>query len=329
VVAGPATGPTVDEHDYAIYRYLSPDGQARFWGTRRLLDPRVSVREIADRVGLSEAGTRARLKTLEARGILRGRETWLNPSLFGASLVVAELPVPDAMEARRLLDELALVDGVTFARDILDEEDRKLRVYFVADAPRSTERRTALIRRLSSSGRLRGPSPYWIPACSRSPTPLDWRLLASFRAHPELSIAGYASEVGVSVKTTAARFHALLDSYACWWTPAGTSEEMPLGLLTIALRPSADRPSVLREVVRAIPSWIPVAPDGFGVEPGLPDAPLVGLAPAEGPAVLERAVRTIAESRSVTRVGRTFALGSARYPNWLDENLERQVARRA
>ena len=51
----------VDPIDYAIYRYLSPDGLIRFWGSRRLVDPRVSTREIAEKVKLSEAGVRARI----------------------------------------------------------------------------------------------------------------------------------------------------------------------------------------------------------------------------------------------------------------------------
>lgn len=315
----------MDQFDYAIYRYLSPDGLIRFWGARRSIDPRVSVREIAEKVGLSEAGTRARLRSLKEKGILHGNETWLNPSLFGASLVVAEVPVNEASEARQLLQELSLVDGVTFARDILDEQDRKVRVHFVSDNASATARRTSLLRRLSPTGTLRGPTPYWIPPCSRNLTPLDWRMLKAFRSRPDSTLARFAKEVGVSLKTTASRFHALLDSYACWWTPDGQSEEMPLALLSISLREAGDRLGVAREVARQNPSWMPVAPDGYGVPPGTPSAPLVGLVPVEGPAGVERTVRRTLDIEGVVDLRRTFALGSAGYAQWYDEGLARRV----
>jgi DNA-binding Lrp family transcriptional regulator len=315
----------VDRFDYAIYRYLSPDGFIRFWGARRSIDPRVSVREIAEKVGLSEAGTRVRLKSLKERGILHGSETWLNPSVFGASLVVVEVPVREASEAKQLLQELSLVDGVTFARDILDEQDRKVRVHYISDNVSSTARRTSLIRRLSPTGALRGPTPYWIPACSRNLSPLDWRLLEAFRSRPDSTLARFAKEVGVSLKTTASRFHALLDSYACWWTPDGESEEMPLALLSISIQEGGDRPGVAREVAQQNPSWMPVAPDGFGVPPATPNSPLVGLVPAEGPAAVERTVHNSSGIQGVVNVRRTFALGSAGYSQWYDEGLARKV----
>lgn len=314
----------MDEFDYAIYRYLSPGGLIRFWGSRRVIDPRISVREVAEKVGLSETGTRARLKNLKARGILRGSETYVHPSLFGASLVFAEIPLRESTEARKLMQELSLVDGVTFARDILDEEDRKVRVFYVSDTASATARRTSLLRRLSPSGQLRGPVPYWLPSCTRQLSALDWRLLRAFRASPDSTLATFAKDVGVSLKTTAGRFHALLDARACWWTPNSSSEEMPLALLSIILGKNADRVSIARDVAQQNPSWMPVAPDGFGISPATADSPLVGLVPAEGPAAVEHAVRGILGIEGVVSLRRTFALGSADYPQWVDESLQRK-----
>ena len=163
----------MDALDFAILRRLSPDGEARFWGTRRLIDPRVSAREVGDAVGISETGARARLRSLAERGYLRGLQVWPNPSLFGASLASVEIPVTDTRQVAKLFAELSLVEGVTFARDLLDETDRKVRVFFVSDNPTAAARRVGLLRRLSPSGSIRGPDPYWIPPCTKELTGLD------------------------------------------------------------------------------------------------------------------------------------------------------------
>jgi DNA-binding Lrp family transcriptional regulator len=315
----------VDATDYAIYRYLSPDGLVRFWGARRLIDPRVSAREIAEKVGLSEPGVRVRLKGLEERGYLRGRETGVNPSLFGASLVVAEIPVGEPHEAERLMREIGLVEGATFARDILDETDRAIRVFYVSDTPSATARRTALLRKLAPTPDFRGPTPYWIPECERELTRLDWRILQAFRSHPEATLSGLATAVGISLKTTASRFHRLLDANACWSTVSSTSEELPLALFSVTTRPGVDHGRVSQEVMRLHPSWMPVAADGSGVPPSDTPPAIAGLVPAESPASLENALRRTLALEGVASVRRTFALGSATYPQWVDEHLGARV----
>jgi DNA-binding Lrp family transcriptional regulator len=315
----------VDAIDYAIYRYLSPDGRIRFWGARRLVDPRVSAREIADRVKLSEAGVRVRLRGLEQRGYLRGRETGVNPSLFGVSLLVSEIPVPEPHDAERLLRELALVDGVTFARDILDEKNRSIFVYHVADAPAATARRTALLRKLAPAAELRGPVPYWIPPCDLELTRLDWRMVEAFRTHPDASVSDLAKVVGVSLKTAGNRFRRLLDSRACWSALSSSSEEFPLAMFSIALGEGADPVLVAKAVAAVHPSWIPVAPDGTGVPPEGASRTVTGLVPAEAPAALERALQRTLSLEGVDSVRRTFALGSATYPEWFDDRLSARV----
>jgi DNA-binding Lrp family transcriptional regulator len=316
----------VDATDYAIYRYLSPDGMVRFWGSRRLIDPRVSAREIAEKVGLSEPGVRLRLKGLEDRGYLRGRETGVNPSLFGVSLVVAEIPVREPNEAERLMREIGLVEGATFARDILDETDRAIRVFYVSDTPSATARRTALLRKLAPTPDFRGPLPYWVPGCERELTRLDWRMLQAFRSHPEATLSGLARTVGISLKTAANRFHRLLDAHACWSTVSSTSDELPLALFSVTAQPTADPARVSEDVVRLHPSWMPVAPDGAGVPPSEAPPAIAGLVPAESPAALENALRRTLALDGVGSVRRTFALGSATFPHWVDEHLGAQLA---
>ena len=311
----------MDPTDFAIYRYLSPDGQIRFWGSRRVVDPLLPVREIAEQVKLSEAGVRARLKNLEKLGYLRGRETWVNPALFGASLVVSEIPVPGSPEAQRLLSDLSLVDGAIFARDILDEKSRAVLVYYLSDSAEATLRRSTLLRKLSPGGQMRGPIPYWLPPCTRELTSLDWRILQAFRRKPNANQAELAEAVGISLKTTGTRFHQLVEACACWSAISSSSEEMPLAMLEIGVRDGADPLVVARAVADVNESWMPIAADGFGVPAVSAGRTLRGLVPAEATAALEHSIRRTLIVPGVANIHRTFALGSASYPQWADDRI--------
>jgi DNA-binding Lrp family transcriptional regulator len=307
----------VDLRDFAVYRFLSPGGEARFWAGRRVIDPTVPAREIAKQVGLSESGVRSRLRGLARHGYLHGTSVIVNPSLFGVRVFVAELPLKDVRQVEQLFRDLALVDGVLFARDTLDEGDRQLRVHFVAEDTATAARRATLLRRLSPTGQLRGPQPYWIPSCERGLTPLDWRLLHALWANPDSTITRTASALGISLKTAARRYHELIESRACWWTHGPDSEEFPLALLWIEVRDPAHRGPLRERIAREASAWMPVAADGLGFEPGSPPAWIAGLVPADAPTVLEKLVKKCVAFPGVVNVRRTFPLGSATYPSWL------------
>jgi DNA-binding Lrp family transcriptional regulator len=311
----------VDATDYAIYRNLTRDGLSRFWASRRLVDPRVSARELAEKVGLSEAGVRVRLRNLRERGLLRGTEVSLNPSLFDSQVVVAEVPVPDPRASEQLFRDLAMVDGVVFARDLLDEDARKVFVYLISDTPGALARRVGLLRRLAPDRALVGPVPYWIPPCERPPTGLDWKLLQAIRSAPDETLAGIATASGISLKTTARRYDLLIDSHACWWSHSSDSQEWPLALLRVLLRPGVDPIAVAHDLLARVENWLPVAEDGLGSEPGKSAGFLAGLVPAEAPAALERVVRSVLALDGVESVQRSFGLGSAMFPQWADERI--------
>lgn len=315
----------MDRLDFEILRAMSPGGEARFWASRRLVDPRITARAIGDQVGISETGARMRLRALAERGYLRGSEVWPNPSLFDVSIVTADLPVRTGEEAARLLEELALVDGVTFARDLMDEEDRRVRVYFVSDTPQETARRSALLKRLTPRGGLRGPTPYWVPPCESPLTRLDWKILRALRARPDAPLRELAELLGVGLKTTARRYHHLLETRACWWTSNALSEEVPAALLAIACRGPAERAEVARAIVPIAAPWMPVAADGFGVPPSENSSDLVGLVLFETPRALEATVRRVQSVAGVVAVRRSFALGSASFPRWFDARIAERL----
>lgn len=316
---------SVDGVDFAIYRFLSPDGAARFWGGRRVIDPRVGARDIAARVGVSETAVRTRLRSLRERGYLADSAAWPNPSLFGAALQVVEIPVAEVGAARALLDDLRLVEGITFARDVLDERDRTVQVYLAGDAPAVTARRVGLLRRLAVGAALRGPRPYYIPPAARTLTPLDWRFVDAVRRSPDATLHQLGTTLKISLKTTGTRYRALLDSGAIWWTHGPESAELPLALLTVGMEAGADPEPVAAKVAVETTSWIPIASNGQGFEPAAKRTKFAGLLLAESPAAVEATAQQLLDRTGVERVRRTFALGSRIYPGWLDEQIARKL----
>lgn len=315
----------MDPLDFAIYRYLSPGGEARFWVGRRVIDPTIPARAIAERVGISENGVRARLRGLAQKGFLRGTTVVPNPSLFGVGVYVVEVPVKKTSEVDRVVRDLALVEGVVFARDTLDEGDRQIRVHFVSESDAATARRAALVRRLSPTNHLRGPQPYWLPPCERELTPLDWRVLDAIYRAPDATVSETARAVKVSLKTAARRLHELVAARAFWWTHAPGCEEFPLALVQIEVRDPSDRTPVTERVSKEAPAWMPVASDGLGLAPGAGATQVAALVPADAPTVLERWMKKCLELPVVTGVRRTFALGSATYPGWYSERLSQHA----
>lgn len=315
----------MDTLDFAIYRFLSRGGEARFWAGRRVIDPMVTPREIAERVGISESGVRARLLHLAERGFLKDKAVVPNPSLFGQRVYVTDLLVKQSGEVDRILRDLTLVEGVVFTRDVMDEDERKIQVHFVSESDSTAARHAALLSRLSSAGRPLAPQPYYTPPCDHELSPLDWRVLDAVWRHPDAMFGEIAETVGISFKTAARSYHQLAESRACWWTHGPNSEEFPLALVCADLRSPRDRDSIAGWIATEAPAWMPVANDGFGLDPGLAATVVAGLVPADAPTVLERFLRKFAGVEGVARIRRTFPLGSASYQTWFTDQIAEQV----
>jgi DNA-binding Lrp family transcriptional regulator len=321
----------MDPLDFAIYRYLSPDGEARFWAGRRVIDPMITPRQIAERVqigervGISESGVRARLIHLAERGFLKDKIVVPNPALFGGRVFVADLPVRQPGEVDHTLHDVSLVDGVIFVRDIMDEDQRKLRVHFISDSDAAAERQAALLGRLSSKGKVLVPEPYYTPPCESELSSMDWRVLEAVWRRPDTTFAEIAGTLGITLKTAARSYRHLVDSRACWWTHGPASEEFPLALVRLDLRSPKDREPLAGWIDKETRLWMPVAGDGFGVEPGDAAAVLAGIVPADAPTVLERFLRECAKVEGVVSIRRTFPLGSAIYLTWFADRLRRAL----
>jgi len=87
VFAVQTTHPKLDRFDTAILRELATEG-------------RISVTELARRIGLSKSPTQARLKRLEEDGVIRGYRAILDPIRIGAAHVAfVEVRLSDTREA--------------------------------------------------------------------------------------------------------------------------------------------------------------------------------------------------------------------------------------
>lgn len=323
----------MDPLDFAVYRFLSPGGVARFWAGRRVIDPRITPREIAEKVGISESGARTRLHHLAGGGFLRDQTVTPNPALFGKQVFVADLLVRQSGEVDRILRDLTLVEGVVFTRDVMDEDERTIQVYFVADDAGAAVRLSALLGRLAAAD-AHGPAkpacrPYYIPPCERELSPLDWRVLQAVWRHPEATFAEIARAVGISLKTAARSYHQLITSRACWWTHGQESEEFPLALVCVNLRGPSDSEPIAGWIGQEGQAWMPVASDGFGLDPADASSVLAVLLPADLPTVLERFLRKLATLEGVEQIHRTFALGSATYVEWFADRIASHARSRA
>jgi len=290
-----------------------------------VIDPQVTPREIGERVGVSESTVRSRLRHLSEQGFLRDRMVIPNPSLFGKRVFVTDLLVRQPGEVDRILRDLALVEGILFTRDVMDEVQRKIEVHFASDNDVTAARLGALLGRLATEGALTAPRPYYIPPADRELSPLDWRVLEAVWRRPDASFAQISEAVGISLKTAGRIYHHLVDSHCCWWTHGPDSEEFPLALVCIDLRIPQDADSALHWIGKGGHAWIPVASNGFGLEPDDAATVLAGLVPADLPAVLERFLRKLAGVDGVVKIRRTFALGSAIYTAWLADRIASQV----
>jgi Lrp/AsnC family leucine-responsive transcriptional regulator len=80
-------GDALDRFDQAILRVLATEG-------------RISVTDLAQRIGLSKSPTQARLKRLEKAGVITGYRAMLNPIRVGlAHVAFVEVRLSDTREA--------------------------------------------------------------------------------------------------------------------------------------------------------------------------------------------------------------------------------------
>lgn len=202
----------MDETDLRILREMSRD-KVVFWGN---LDPRLSARAMADRLGVPESTVRARLRAWEQGGFMSGIEVLPNPALFDATFAGGSLRVEDVAQKARVLDDLALVDGMVVAQDHVGAW---VAIAIMDDGAASLDRRRRLLSRLPGVAEVTPCEPFRVPPATAKMTPLAWRILRALRADPRAPLAVIAERVGISVRTLARHYDALVSGGAVWSVP--------------------------------------------------------------------------------------------------------------
>jgi DNA-binding Lrp family transcriptional regulator len=205
-------GAPVDRFDMVLLREVSRE-RIMWWGSA---DPRLSLREIARRLGVHVGAVSAHLRAWQRCGFLRGYAAVPNPSLLGAHLAGGALRVDEARSKPQVLSDLALVEGAAFA---VDQVGPWIVVMFVHRSRQALDRCTRLVRRLAGVEEMEPCLPFRSPVATLSPSPLDWRILGAVNASPKGSIEKLARAVGVSSKTLARRYDRLIRADAVWSIP--------------------------------------------------------------------------------------------------------------
>ena len=94
-------------------------------------DGRVTVNELADRIGLSGSPTLRRFRRLEADGVIRGYTADIAPEAIGRGFsvwVTARLAVGDPEAQRGFEDGLRSIEAVTEAHHVTGDVDYLVRV---------------------------------------------------------------------------------------------------------------------------------------------------------------------------------------------------------
>lgn len=94
-------------------------------------DGRVTVNDLAERIGLSPSPTLRRLRRLEDAGVIRGYGAVLDPEAIGRGLsvwVTARLAVGDRETQTGFEAGLAAIDAVTEAHHVTGDVDYLIRV---------------------------------------------------------------------------------------------------------------------------------------------------------------------------------------------------------
>jgi len=314
----------VDSTDLRMARWMYRDGVWVPWG----VDPRVTPTEIGRRVGLGRQAVWARIRAWRKEGFFRPYEVRPNYGLFGVELQQVDLHLADPSDARDLMDELELVDGVTSAwvgqGDTASAESVwRCSVCFVENHRRPTERRMRMFRRLATGRIADGPFAYSLPEVSHPLTALDWRILEALRANPCASLTRVARQLRITLKTLIRRRDALLEAHAVWYFPQFDWSKHPSVALRIFYDRSRELSAISRDVEDRYPDLLPMSLADIGYyRHELASASFFGVrVPAPSPDNVQGIMTDVAEVPGVTRV-RSDLQGAWRYySRWVDGAL--------
>ncbi|MCI4373553.1 MAG: hypothetical protein L3K02_07935 [Thermoplasmata archaeon] len=320
----------MDATDLALVRGLYPNGIWVPWG----IDPRITVGQVGRQAGLGRTSVWSRIRHWKKSGFFRPYEIRPNYRLFGVALRRTDLHISDPVDAKNVMDELELVDGVTsawvgFGDTDSTESVERVSVSFVDDNRTAVDRRMRILRRLSTRRRVDGPYAYRVPTVARPPTPLDWRIMAMLRANPRASPSAVARMIGITTRTLVRHRDALLDSQALWYFPLFDWSLHPSVTLRLYWEEARGRAGLLRAVEERFPLCLPMSLDDMGYRrPGKDGQALLGVrVPAPSPDAVQEIMMDLAQIPGVVRVRSDFQGPWRYYSQWVELELAGRLAK--
>jgi DNA-binding Lrp family transcriptional regulator len=319
----------VDATDLGIVRWMYPDGLWGPWG----VDPRITPEQIGRRVGLGRTAVWSRVRHWLREGFLKPYEVRPNYRLFDAGLESAEIHLTDPVDAKGIMEDLQLVEGVTSAWLAFGDSDSAesaevLSVCFVDDDPRAVGHRMRVFRRLSTEGVVDGPYPYRVPDVSRKLSALDWRIIATLRANPRASLSRVARLQGITLKTLIRRRDALLEAKAIFYHCEFDWSMHPSVSLLLFYKEPHELPTILRNLDDRFQYYLPGFLDDVAYyRHRLESVRFLGVrVPARSPDDVQPIMIDLMRIPGVLRVRCVLQGPSRYYPRWVDQRLAVQLA---
>jgi DNA-binding Lrp family transcriptional regulator len=195
----------LDTLDFKILRELVSGDPSGF-----LMDPRISLRKLARKLGVDKDTVANRMKKLRDSGFVLGWAAFANPSLFGVKEARLRFDVPARSAKDDLVRKLRLIPGVTI---IATQYGDSMNVGLFYDSEESLKKSTELISRISNAEEmLRFDNVF--PNCEMKLSKTDWEIVRSLQRNPRKPYNVVSKEIGMSTRTVKRRLERLVKERA-------------------------------------------------------------------------------------------------------------------
>jgi DNA-binding Lrp family transcriptional regulator len=195
----------LDTLDFRILRELVSGDPSGF-----LLDPRISLRQLAKRLGVDKDTVRNRMKKLRDTGFVLGWASFANPSLFGVKEARLQFNVPPRSAKDDLVRKFRLIPGVTTVATMYGDS---FNVGLFYESEESLKKSIELISRISNAeDMLRFDNEF--PKCEMKLSKTDWRIVGSLQRNPRKPYNLISREIGLSTRTVKRRLEKLVEGRA-------------------------------------------------------------------------------------------------------------------
>ena len=298
-----------------------------WWGSS---DPRLSYREIAQRLRVDPTTVWNRFRTWRREGFLLGYSVVPNPTLFGIGLAGGSVRIDNPKAKEGFFRDLSSVEGAAFA---VDQVGQWVVVMFVVESERGLRRSVAQTRRLDGVSEMEPCIPFRCPPTTMVPGSRDWQVLEALRTHPTAAVSECAGSIGMSSKAFARRCNALIADKAVWSIPRldfGCYRGATVARFLIWLDSKVETQRVLNRLVKTFPSFILLEDQSDIPDTGSRPMKLLSIfLQLSSTAEIEDVERSIRDVPGVVAAEVYFPRQNYVYDDWFVERIHSRIRMRA